>query len=176
MTATEIPLLTTERLVLRAFHADDLDAYAAMQAKPEVMRYLGTGQTRTRGESWDALARMLGQWALRGYGSFAIEEAGSGQFVGRAGILHPLDWPGPELAYALDEPFWGKGYAVEASRAVLEWARTSAGLSELVSFIYPANEASKSVVRKLGATRGPDIAILGIEGIECWHYRSPGDR
>lgn len=171
MTTTEIPLLTTERLVLRAFHADDLDAYATMQANPEVMRYLGTGQTRTRAESWDAIARMLGHWSLRGYGSFAIEEAASGQFVGRAGILHPYEWPGPELAYALDQPFWGMGYAAEASRAVLEWAQTSAGLGELVSFIYPANEASKSVARKLGATRGPDVEILGMSGIECWHYR-----
>ncbi len=183
MPIIDIPTLRTDRLVLRPFSADDLDAYAAMQANPEVMRFLGTGETRSRGETWAAMAGGLGQWALRGYGSFAIEEAASGQFVGRAGILHPYDWPGPELAYALDQPFWGlrtdhdhlvavaRGYAPEACRAVLDWARTSAGLGELVSFIFSANERSKAVVRKLGAERGDDVTLLGFEGVECWHHR-----
>jgi len=167
----DIPTLRTARLVLRPLSIEDLDAYAAMQANPEVMRYLGTGETRTRGETWAAMAGGLGQWALRGYGSFAVEEAASGQFVGRAGILHPYDWPGPELAYAFDQPFWGLGYAPEACRAVLAWARADAGLGDLVSFIFPANERSKSVVRKLGAERGDDVTLLGFEGVECWHHR-----
>ena len=171
--APDIPTLRTKRLLLRAFTADDLDAYAAMQANPEVMRYLGVGETRTRGETWAAIAGGLGQWALRGYGSFAVEESATGQFVGRAGILHPYDWPGPELAYALDQPFWGRGYATEACRTVLHWARTEARLGELVSFIYPANEASKAVVRRLGAERGPDVTLMGIPGLECWHHRAP---
>ncbi|MQC17679.1 MAG: N-acetyltransferase [Chloroflexi bacterium] len=173
MVAPDIPILRTERLVLRAFTADDLDAYAAMQANPEVMRYLGVGETRTRGETWAAIAGGLGQWALRGYGSFAVEESATGQFVGRAGILHPYDWPGPELAYALDQPFWGRGYATEACREVLAWARSEAHLGELVSFIYPENEASKAVVRRLGAERGLDVTLMGIDGLECWHHAVP---
>lgn len=72
MTTFDIPTLRTDRLILRAFRPDDLDAYASMQADPEVMRYLGTGVTRTRAESWDAIARMLGQWALRGTGQWVI--------------------------------------------------------------------------------------------------------
>ena len=171
----DIPTLRTARLVLRAFNADDLDAYAAMQANPEVMRYLGTGNTQSRAATWAAMAGGLGQWALRGYGSFAIEEAATGQFVGRAGILQPYDWPGPELAYALDQPFWGRGYAPEACGAVLDWAHNRAGLAGLVSFIFPANERSKGVVRKLGAERGSDVTLLGFEGVECWHHPdSPG--
>ena len=124
--ALEIPTLRTERLVLRAFGPQDVDAYAAMLANPNVMRFLGTGQTRTAAEAWSAIAGTIGQWALRGYGSFALEERASGQLVGRAGILHPYDWPGPELAYALDEPFWGQGLATEACREVLRWARAEA--------------------------------------------------
>src|SRR5215470_481256 len=66
MTIFEIPTLTTDRLRLRAFRASDLDAYAAMQANPEVMRYLITGRTSPPVEVWRTMATFLGQWALRG--------------------------------------------------------------------------------------------------------------
>jgi RimJ/RimL family protein N-acetyltransferase len=51
MTAFSIPTPTTARLRLRASRAGDLEAYAAMQANPEVMRYLITGRTSTRAET-----------------------------------------------------------------------------------------------------------------------------
>jgi RimJ/RimL family protein N-acetyltransferase len=95
------PTLDTDRLILRAFRAGDLDEYAAMLANPNVMRFLGTGQTRSPADAWSAMAGALGQWELRGYGSFALEERATGKLVGRAGILHPYDWLGPELASQL---------------------------------------------------------------------------
>jgi RimJ/RimL family protein N-acetyltransferase len=155
---TATPTLHTERMVLRPFRPEDLDGYAAMLANPNVMRFLGTGQTRTVADAWNAMAGALGQWALRGYGSFALEERATGKLAGRAGILHPYAWPGPELAYALNEPFWGNGLATEACREVLRWARAEAGLGELVSFIYPDNHASKDIVPTPGCLprRGRD--------------------
>jgi hypothetical protein len=73
MTTFEIPTLTTERLRLRAFAAGDLDAYAAMQANPEVMRFLVDGRTHTRVEVWRIIAGSLGSWPLRGYGMWACD-------------------------------------------------------------------------------------------------------
>ena len=67
MTTFEIPTLTTDRLRLRAFRASDLDGYVAMQANPEVMRYLITGRTSPPVEVWRTMATSLGHWALRGY-------------------------------------------------------------------------------------------------------------
>jgi RimJ/RimL family protein N-acetyltransferase len=78
MTTFEIPTLTTERLRLRAFAAGDLDAYAAMQANPEVMRFLVDGRTHTRVEVWRIMAGFLGHWPLRGYGMWACVKADSG--------------------------------------------------------------------------------------------------
>jgi len=66
MTTFEIPTLTTDRLRLRAFRAGDLDAYAAMQANPEVMRFLVDGRTHTSVEVWRIMAGSLGSWPLRG--------------------------------------------------------------------------------------------------------------
>ena len=89
----EIPEVVTARLRLRAFHAGDLDAYAAMQANPEVMRYLITGNTATRIQVWYTMLTSAGSWALRGYGMWACETIEGGQFIGSVGVFEPLDWP-----------------------------------------------------------------------------------
>lgn len=172
MTRFEIPTLRTERLTLRAFREGDLDAFATMQADPEVMRFLGTGQPRSRKETWEGMARALGQWALRGTGLFALEHSESGSFAGRVGILHPEGWPEPEIAYALARPFWGQGLACEAASAVRDWAWSARGLDRLASFILPANAASLAVARRLGAERTGTIEIHGLVA-ERWEHRRP---
>ena len=101
MSTFEIPTLSTDRPRLRAFRASDLDAYAAMQANPEVMRFLVDGRTHTRVEVWRIMAGSLGHWLLRSYGMCACEKVDSDNFVGGIGILQPLDRPEPELAYSL---------------------------------------------------------------------------
>ena len=103
MTTTfDIPTVETARLRLRAFHAADLDAYSAMQANPEIMRHLLTGNTATPVQTWYTMLTSMGSWALRGYGMWAVEEIAGGRFVGSVGTFQPLDWPEPEIAYSLD--------------------------------------------------------------------------
>ncbi|WP_439578114.1 GNAT family N-acetyltransferase [Elioraea sp.] len=169
-----VPRLVTDRLVLRGFTEADLDAYAAMQADPEVMRHLGVGpaagKPRSRAESWTGMALLMGQWALKGYGCFALEERASGRFLGRAGILHLAGWPEPELAYALTRPAWGRGLATEASRAALDWAWAHVPTERVVSFIKPGNTASERVAARLGGVREGPTELLGVP-CDLWVYR-----
>jgi RimJ/RimL family protein N-acetyltransferase len=169
-----IPTLLTPRLTLRGLRAEDLDAFAAMHANPEVMKTLGTGVTRTRAETWDIMARMLGQWALRGYGMFAVVENASGRFIGRAGILHPYEWEEPELAYGLDQPYWGRGYATEAANILHRWAFFEKQMPALVSYVLPSNLASRHVLEKLGATCLGTVKLFGTIEAERWQHRTPG--
>lgn len=69
-----IPRLTTDRLLLRALEARDFDAYAVMMADPDVVRYLGDGQPLGRADAWRQFAFIIGHWALRGFGLWAVEE------------------------------------------------------------------------------------------------------
>ena len=156
-----IPTLETERLRLRAFCEADLDAYAEMCADPEVMQYLGTGKTFTRGESWRSIAGFLGHWQLRGYGMWALEEKATGTLVGRAGFLHPPDWPDFEIGWTLGRPYWGRGFALEASRRALDHAWRELRRERVVSLIRPANAPSIRVAEKLGARRVGPIDMLG---------------
>ena len=164
-----IPVLTTARLTLRGFTEQDLDAYAAIQADPEVMRHLGVGasagQTRSRTESWVNIATFMGQWALRGCGSWAVEH--EGRCIGRAGVLWPEGWPGPELAYALARDSWGQGLATEAAIAARDWAFVAMGLESIVSFIRPENAASRALARRMGA-RPAGLFTLGDATAERW--------
>jgi len=98
MTAFTIPTLRSARLTLRALRVSDLPAYAAMPSDPAVARVLGVDPPRSEAETWEAMARALGQWALCGYGLFALEHGGA--CVGHAGILHPPSSPQPELGHA----------------------------------------------------------------------------
>lgn len=146
----EIPTLTTDRLILRAFRDDDLDAYAEMCADPEVMRYLGEGKTLSRADAWRQLAFFMGHWQLRGFGLWALEEKASGRFIGRAGLLQPEGWPGFEVVWTLARPSWGKGYATEAAREALRYAFENLDRDHVISIIRPDNLPSIRVAKRLG--------------------------
>jgi RimJ/RimL family protein N-acetyltransferase len=165
-----IPTLTTERLVLRGFRASDWDDYSSMNADPAVRQWLG-GNLLSREQSWTQMEAFLGQWALRGYGVFTVEV--DGVFAGRAGILHPADWPEPELAWTLASGLWGRGLATEAAGAIRQWAFSTFHWERLVSYISPENLRSRRVAEKLGAVRSGVIALRGF-GLDVWIHPGPG--
>jgi RimJ/RimL family protein N-acetyltransferase len=171
-TTIRIPTLETERLVLRAFRPADWDRFAMMESNPEVRRYRGANLL-SRDDAWASMQSILGQWGLRGYGLFAVAERCSNRFMGFAGVLHPADWPEPELAYSLDAPFWGQGFAVEAAAAARDWAFAQQGFERLASFILPDNTRSIRVAQTLGAVREGMVALRGFVA-EWWVHRRPG--
>lgn len=175
MASFETPTITTNRLRLRGFQASDLDAYAAMQANPEVMRHMVMGSPSTRAEVWRTMATSIGAWALRGYGMWACEKIADGAFIGSVGVFHPLDWPEPEIAYSLDRPFWGQGFATEAAGAARDWLFASFPFARVASFIRPDNLASKRVVERLGAVCERTFELRG-SLYEHWVHHRPSER
>src|ERR1700731_1679685 len=147
-----IPVIVTERLLLRPFDASDLDSFAKMNADPEVVAFLGHGQPVDRNESWKILAWLIGHWQLRGFGSWAVEERETKGFVGRVGLFHPEGWPGIEISYVLARSFWGKGYATEGGRAAMLHAFEELKIPRVISLIHPNNHGSVKVAKKLGET------------------------
>lgn len=144
----QIPALRTERLVLRAFEDSDLDAWAAIRADEETSRFVGG--VADREEAWSQMARYLGHWLLRGYGQWAVTL--DGRLIGRAGLWFPEGWPELEVGWTLDRSCWGHGYATEAGRASVEWARTTLGLTRIASVISVENTRSVAVAERLGMT------------------------
>jgi RimJ/RimL family protein N-acetyltransferase len=153
--------LETERLLLRRFTKADHDAYAAMCADPEVMRYIGTGVTLDHEQAWRSMASILGHWVLKGYGMYAVELKATGELLGRAGYLDPPGWPGFEVGWLLGRGYWGKGYALEAAKVCLDYAFGDLGQDRVISLIRPENARSIRVAEKLGETLAGEVELLG---------------
>jgi RimJ/RimL family protein N-acetyltransferase len=144
-----VPILETERTIMRGWSESDLDACAEWMADPEVMRFLGGH--RDRQTAWRTIALYIGHWSLRGYGLWAVQRKSDGALIGRVGIWHPEGWPGAEVGWTLSRAAWGQGYATECGRAATDWAWANLpDLTRLLSVIDPANTASRRVAERLG--------------------------
>ena len=155
-----IPTLETERLRLRTFCKSDVDDYAALNADPEVTRYLGCG-VWDRSRSWRHLGFLLGHWQLAEAGMWAVEQRETGTFVGLVGFAAPEGWPGFELAWTLVRRFWGYGYATEGARAALAYAFTALKKDRVISLIHPENRASIRVALRIGESLEGYTDLLG---------------
>lgn len=164
-----IPSLATERLHLVPPSLAHLPAERAFLASD---RAGFVGGPVAGHQVWRLIALQLGHWQILGYGMWAAVERDSGAPVGLVGIWGPEPWPIPELAYHLYENAEGKGYATEAGRAVLDFARDRLGVAELASMIDPANTASQSVARRLGAENTGREFRADPEGpaVEIWRH------
>jgi RimJ/RimL family protein N-acetyltransferase len=143
-------LLATRQLQIRFLHEEDVPALVALWTDPDVTRYMGgprDEETLRAGLTKDA------QWTDEApLGLLPIIEAVSGAVVGHCGLI-PKDVDGrneTELIYVLARAVWGKGYATEAARAVMEYEFEVLGLARVVALIDPANGASARVAEKIG--------------------------
>ncbi|WP_245309249.1 GNAT family N-acetyltransferase [Bradyrhizobium retamae] len=117
------PVIETARLVLRPWRGGDVAANTAMLSDPDTARFItpdGKAITTEIG-GWRNAAVISGHWALHGFGMFAIEEKSSRRYIGRVGPWCPPGWPGFEVGWGIDREYRGKGYAVEAARASIDW-------------------------------------------------------
>ncbi len=151
------PRLHTERLLLRPWAPADREPFAALNADPEVARYLIGPMSRADS---DALAdRIEAGFQANGFGLWAIEITATGEFVGFTGLSRPRFeahfTPAVEVGWRLARTAWGHGYATEAARAALEYGFGPAGLDEIVSFTTKTNARSRAVMNRLGMTRDP---------------------
>ena len=143
--------LVTERLELRRWRADDLDAYAAIVADPEVMRYMRSGPAG-RAAAWREIALFIGHRELRGWSQAAVVERAGGRLIGRGGLWEPEGWPGLEVGWVLARDAWGNGYASELGRAVRDHAFAALGAARLISVIHRDNARSIRVAEAIGST------------------------
>lgn len=142
------PVLTTERLILRAPHAEDWPAYLAFRRSPRS----ALGGNLATGEIWSQFAAFFGHWALRGFGRFIITDRASGDAIGHVGPFFPEGWQEPELTWTLwNDAREGRGIAFEAARAARDHAFRDLGWKTAVSYIDLANTRSQALARRLGA-------------------------
>jgi len=154
----DVATLRTDRLFLREWRDADRAPFAALNADPEVARYLPTPLDRAASDA--LVERMVAHWGEHGFGLWAIERTDDGALIGFTGLYRPSFeahfTPAVEVGWRLAREAWGAGYATEAARASLRFGFETVGLDEIVSFTVPANLRSRRVMERLGMHRDPD--------------------
>ena len=155
------PRLETERLILREFRRDDLDAFAATLGDPAVMYHIA-GDGLSREDSFRRLFMAVGQWPILGMGMWAVERKSDGKLVGHLGFFDmerdmvPSLVGLPEMGWIFDTSVHGQGIAHEACVAALEWLEATYGPSEVPAIISEDNAPSMKLAEKLGFVREAD--------------------
>jgi RimJ/RimL family protein N-acetyltransferase len=147
-------VIETERLILRRWRDADVAPNTEMLANPATARFITPDGKAVTDEfvGWRNAAIMAGHWALHGFGLFVVEEKQTGRYAGRVGPWFPAGWPGFEVGWGIAKSFRGKGYAVEAATASIDWAFATFEIDKIVHCIRPENIASQKVAQRLGAT------------------------
>ncbi len=141
---------------MRGWRESDLEPWAAMNADPEVRKYLGPLLTFEQAAAWvldfqDDLDRY-------GFGFWAVEVRASGEFIGFTGlgiVAEGMPVTGVEIGWRLARPAWGHGYATEAALAALQYGFGVMGRPEIVAVTMARNLRSRAVMQRIGMTSDP---------------------
>ena len=164
-------MIETPRLRLRPWREVDRDAFAALNADPEVARDLGGPLSRTRSDA--KLDRYIAAFEKNRFCRWSIDDR-VGEFLGYAGVMpvgaaHPLG-EHHEIGWRLRRTAWGQGYASEAARAALDDVFARIGLAEVLSYTAPDNPRSQAVMERLGLKRDPTRDFVArYDGHDAWH-------
>ncbi|NFA61011.1 GNAT family N-acetyltransferase [Clostridium sporogenes] len=158
----------TKRLFLRRFQVDDFENYYDILKQEEVSRWLGSGKRRTKQDLIITMKNFEKHWVENNYGVWAVRNRENNELIGHCGFDILEDTKETELLYAFDPKSWGKGYATEASMAAIKFLSENFKINYVVALIYPNNNRSSNVIKKIG------FEYKGIEkhfGVELLYYK-----
>jgi [ribosomal protein S5]-alanine N-acetyltransferase len=154
-------ILETQHLLFRPLTRSDLDDLAALDADPEVMRFLGG--PRSKDEVHYILNRYIREYELYGHSFFATIQKSDQRFIGQCGLLKQEveGLPEVELAYVLAPEYWRRGLALEGTQALKDYGLQQLGFPRVISLIPPDNVASIHIAEKIGMRYERDVDQWG---------------
>jgi RimJ/RimL family protein N-acetyltransferase len=153
-----VPILRTERLLLREYRREDFDAFAAHLADPVSAAHLVPAD---RQAAWRIFCSQAGLWLIHGAGWWTVEEKETGRLVGSVGAFFREDSTVMELGWNTYRAFWGQGFANEAAAAAVHHAFETRREPKVRALIASSNESSLRVARRLGLTYETETEIHG---------------
>lgn len=145
--------LETKRLILKKQELSDFDDLLALRSDPDVMKYIGDGSVHTEEQVKRFLSMAIPYQEKHGIGFCMVYAKDSGHFIGQAGLFHigySDAQPEIEIAYRLHKQFWGKGYATELAKALIQWGFQHLSVDKLIAAADPENIGSQKVLKKAG--------------------------
>ncbi len=167
----DIPVLETERLVLRGPAPED---YPDFRATFSSYRSRFMGGPLNAYEAWMLYAAEIGHWEIRGYGMWMVHLKEDDSTVGMAGGWFPAKWPEREIAWIIWPDKAGHGYALEAADLVRRYFYKNQGWENAVSYLDPKNLDSIRLAERLGCKRDPDAPTVDGNDV-VYRHPSPAD-
>lgn len=144
-------MIQTERLFMRRFALDDLEALHSWCVKPNVGSHAGWKPHETLADS----ERVLRDF-MEGDEVWAIGEKASGRLIGSCGLHRDHKRMNDRvrmLGYVLDDNFWGKGYMTECAKALTDYGFRVMQLDLISVYHFAENDRSRRVIEKCGFRR-----------------------
>ena len=156
-----MPTLETERLILRPFREEDVDAMATLFANPDFMRF-SLGVYTERKQTVAFIEKVMGWDRASMPSQFAVLPRGEHLVIGYCGFLHHPEVVGEiEIGYRLHPDYWNRGLITEAARSVRDHAFADLELPRVISLVHPENLPSRRVAEKNGMNVENEITFRG---------------
>ena len=162
----------TERLELRPFRADDVEAAHTWFGDADVMRFMPSGPDRSVQATAERLAAYIEHQQRHGFSKWIAIDRASGQPVGDAGLMYLHGTDDVELGYRLKRTEWGRGLATELALAWMRHAFDELRLARLVAFTHPENAASLRVLAQCDFVFDGRKPVLGMDAL-VFHVDRP---
>ena len=148
-------LFTSERLGFRNWKIDDLEEFSRINSDKHVMEHFPSPLTKT--ETAEFIDRLIAHFEAHGYNYFATEERSTGRLIGFIGLAYQTYesefTPATDIGWRLSKSAWGKGFATEGAKRILEFAFEDLGIESLISTCTRNNSKSEHVMKKIGMTK-----------------------
>lgn len=147
--------LETQRLIIREIEMTDVDDFFEMDSDPEVHKYILQTPVKSKDEVTEVIKMLRQQYKENGIARWAVTDKVSGEMLGWCGIKFYTDELNGhqnfyEHGYRFKQKHWGKGYATESSKAVLDWAFDNLDANTIYAITDLGNAGSIHVLTKLG--------------------------
>ena len=144
-------VLETDRLILRHLSADDAEFVFELVNDPAWLRFIGDRGVRNLDDARDYIRKgPVDSYSRYGFGLYAVERKEGGSPIGICGLVKRDFLEDVDIGFALLPAFRGKGYAREAARATLSYAREVVGLDRIVAITSADNDASGRLLEEIG--------------------------
>ncbi|MEZ5869066.1 MAG: GNAT family N-acetyltransferase [Defluviimonas denitrificans] len=173
-----IPRIETDRLILRGYVRDDFEDYVALRRTPRLPVHR-EAWPRKASDIWGRFLGIAGNWAIEGFGQWAVIRRADGRLIGQTGIFRAMRGLGaefdaaPEAGWILTGAAHGQGYGGEAVDAAHRWFDASPHAGPLHAMIEPENAASFRIAERFGYLRSREAEY---EGAAVVLMRRPAQR
>jgi len=167
-------VLETERLVLRRLSSDDAEFILELLNQPSFLQYIGDKGVRNNDDAVNYIQTgPVASYEKCGFGLYLVELKDSARPIGICGLLKRDSLPDVDVGFALLPDYWSRGYAFEAAVAVMNYGKEVLGLRRIVAITSLDNEASISLLEKIGlkfegliklVEDKPEVRLFGT----CW--------